>query len=39
MTLAELQDKTNEELLALAVEMGAIDTATAENGARHSARS
>ena len=32
MTLAELQDKTNEELLALAVEMGAIDTATAENG-------
>ena len=32
MTLTELQDKTNEELLALAVEMGAIDTATAENG-------
>ncbi len=32
MTLAELQDKTNEELLALAVEMGAIDTSTAENG-------
>ena len=32
MTLTELQDKTNEELLALAVEMGAIDSATAENG-------
>ena len=32
MTLTELQDKTNEELLALAVEMGAIDSATAKNG-------
>ena len=32
MTLTELQDKTNEELLALAVEMEAIDSATAENG-------
>jgi len=32
MTLTELQDKTNEELLALAVEMGAIDSATAEDG-------
>ena len=32
MTLTELQDKTNEELLALAVEMGAIDSETAEDG-------
>ena len=32
MTLTELQSKTNEELVALASELGTIDPATAENG-------
>ena len=32
MTLTELQSKTNEELVALAAEIGAIDPETAQNG-------
>ena len=32
MTLTELQSKTNEELVALAAELGAIDPETAQNG-------